>query len=48
MDLVVDGLIFDLDNTLFDFESTFAGVAHNYYEQHLQPTASVTALMQWR
>ena len=42
MDLVVDGLIFDLDNTLFDFESAFAGVARNFYEQHLQATTSVS------
>ena len=42
MDLTVDGLIFDLDNTLFDFESAFAGVARNFYEQHLRTTTSTT------
>ena len=42
MDLAVDGLIFDLDNTLFDFESAFAGVARNFYEQHLRTTTSIS------
>ena len=41
MDLAIDGLIFDLDNTLFDFESAFAGVANSFYEQHLETTTSV-------
>lgn len=41
MNLTVDGLIFDLDNTLFDFDNAFAGVVHDYYEQHLQPTTSM-------
>ena len=42
MDLAIDGLIFDLDNTLFDFEIAFAGVANSFYEQHLETTTSVT------
>ena len=33
MDLTVDGLVFDLDNTLFDFDRAFAGVARDFYEQ---------------
>ena len=42
MDLTVDGLAFDLDNTLFDFDRAFAGVARDFYEQHLRATTSVT------
>ena len=42
MDLTVDGLVFDLDNTLFDFERAFAGVACDFYEQHLRATTSLT------
>ncbi len=30
MDTTVDSLVFDLDNTLFDSESAFAGVARNF------------------
>ena len=40
-DHTVDGLAFDLDNTLFDFERAFAGVAREFYEQHLGTTPSV-------
>lgn len=42
MDLDVDGLVFDLDDTLFDFRGAFAGVVGDFYEQHLSTTASVT------
>ena len=42
MDSTIDGLIFDLDNTLFDFERAFAGVANNFYEQHLKTTPALT------
>ncbi len=42
MDTTVDGLVFDLDNTLFDFESAFAGVVSDFYEQHLRTTTPVT------
>ena len=40
--LTVDGLAFDLDNTLFNFDRAFAGVARDFYEQHLRETMSVT------
>ena len=42
MDLNVDGLVFDLDDTLFDFRNAFAAVVGDFYEQHLRTTASVT------
>ncbi|MCY3561980.1 MAG: HAD family hydrolase [bacterium] len=42
MDFTVDGLVFDLDNTLFDFDRAFAGVARDFYEQHLRAATSVT------
>lgn len=42
MDLDVDGLVFDLDDTLFDFRGAFARVVGDFYEQHLRTTASVT------
>ena len=42
MDLAIDGLIFDLDNTLFDFDGAFAGVANKFYEQHLKTTTAVS------
>lgn len=42
MDLTVDGLVFDLDNTLFDFDRAFAGVARDFYEQHLRAATSIT------
>ena len=38
----VDGLIFDLDNTLLDREATFLRVAHVFYEEHLRTAGSVT------
>ncbi len=41
MDFTIDGLVFDLDNTLFDFDRAFAGVASEFYEQHVRPTTSV-------
>ena len=36
------GLIFDLDNTLFDREAAFLRVADTFYQEHLGATASVT------
>ena len=42
MDLAIDGLVFDLDDTLFDFRGAFAGVVGDFYEQHLSTTTSVT------
>lgn len=42
MDLTIDGLVFDLDNTLFDFDRAFAGVAREFYEQHLRAATSIT------
>ncbi|MCE2516215.1 MAG: hypothetical protein J4F37_14660, partial [Acidobacteria bacterium] len=42
MDLAVDGLVFDLDDTLFDFQGAFAGVVGDFYEQHLSTATSVT------
>ena len=42
MGIAVDGLAFDLDNTLFDFDRAFARVARDFYEQHLRPATSVT------
>ena len=44
MDLAIDGLIFDLDNTLFDFDGAFAGVANKFYEQHLNATPNTPNL----
>ena len=41
MDTVVDGLIFDLDDTLLDRQATFLRVAGNFYEEHLCATMSV-------
>ena len=41
MDFTLDGLVFDLDNTLFDFERAFEGVVREFYKQHLRATASV-------
>ena len=38
----VDGLVFDLDNTLLDREATFIRVAKNFYDDHLHTAASVT------
>ena len=42
MDFAVDGLVFDLDDTLFDFQGAFAGVVGDFYEQHLSTATSVT------
>ena len=42
MDAVVNGLVFDLDNTLLDRQATFIGVAGSFYEEHLRTTASIT------
>ena len=42
MDRTIDGLAFDLDNTLFDFDRAFAGVARDFYEQHLLAATSIT------
>ena len=42
MDTVVDGLVFDLDNTLLDREATFVRVADNFYEEHRRAAAPVT------
>ena len=42
MDLAVDGLVFDLDDTLFDFRGAFAAVVGDFYEQHLRATTSVS------
>ena len=41
MDTVVDGLVFDLDNTLLDREATFLGVAESFYEEHLRAATLV-------
>ena len=37
----VDGLVFDLDNTLLDRQAVFARVAESFYDEHLQTIASV-------
>ncbi|MYB03434.1 MAG: HAD family hydrolase [Acidimicrobiaceae bacterium] len=42
MDLAVDGLVFDLDDTLFDFRGAFVSVVRDFYEQHLRATTSVS------
>ena len=42
LDIVVNGLVFDLDNTLHDRETTFIRVADSFYEEHLCATTSVT------
>ena len=41
MNTAVDGLVFDLDNTLLDRYSAFVGVAESFYEEHLRPTTPV-------
>ena len=41
MNTLVDGLVFDLDNTLLDRYSAFLGVAESFYEEHLRPTTLV-------
>ena len=42
LDTVVDGLIFDLDDTLLDRQATFVRVAGNLYKEYLCATASIT------
>ena len=42
MRTVVEGLIFDLDNTLLDRQAVFARVASRFYDEHLSATTSVT------
>lgn len=42
MDIVVNGLVFDLDNTLLDRQSTFIRVADNFYDEYLCTITSVT------
>ena len=42
MRTVVEGLIFDLDNTLLDRQAVFARVASRFYDRHLSATTSVT------
>ena len=37
----VDGILFDLDNTLLDRESVFLRVAENFYDEHLANTADI-------
>ncbi len=39
---VVEGLIFDLDNTLLDRQAIFARVAARFYEEYLRATTPVT------
>ena len=41
MNTAVDGLVFDLDNTLLDRYSAFVGVAESFYEEHLRPLTLV-------
>ena len=38
---MIDGLVFDLGNTLLDRYSAFVGVAESFYEEHLRPTTLV-------
>ena len=38
----IEGILFDLDNTLLDRESVFLRVAHRFYDVHLKANASVT------
>ena len=38
----VEGLVFDLDNTLLDREAAFFRVAQAFYDEHLRVAASVT------
>ncbi len=42
LDTTVNGLVFDLDNTLLDRQATFLRIAGNFYEEHLCATTSVT------
>ena len=41
MDTVVDGLIFDLDNTLLDRQAIFLRIAGRFFEEHLCATTLV-------
>ena len=41
MNTGVEGLVFDLDNTLLDRNGAFLGVAERYYEEYLRPAALV-------
>ena len=49
----VDGLVFDLDNTLLDRYSAFVGVAESFYEEYLRPAAlaerdeAVETMVRW-
>lgn len=45
LDTVVNGLVFDLDNTLLDRQATFIRVAGSFYEEHLCATASSLGTM---
>ena len=38
----VDGLVFDLDNTLHDREATFRRVAEDFFDEYLLTTGTVT------
>ena len=38
----VNGLVFDLDNTLLDRQTVFVKVAESFYDEHLLTTASAT------
>ena len=37
----IEGMLFDLDNTLLDRESVFLRVAENFYDEHLANTADI-------
>ncbi len=41
MKTTVDGLVFDLDNTLLDRYGVFLRVAGSFYDEHLRPITSV-------
>ena len=41
MNTGVEGLVFDLDNTLLDRYSVFLGVAESFFDEHLRPTTLV-------
>ena len=52
LDAVANGLVFDLDNTLLDRQTTFMRVAGNLYDEHLCAATSVArddavAMMVW-
>ena len=38
----VNGLVFDLDNTLLDRQAVFVKVAESFYDEHLRNTVSIT------